>query len=150
MNFEDYYIPEPNSGCWIWTAGSDPKGYGRYRRDGQQLAHRYSYQCSNPDDDMDGLVVMHKCDVPACVNPDHLRLGTIADNNRDAFAKGRRGGPNAGSFCGGETHPNAVLTADIVRWIRSCGKSRRELATILGMKYQTISDAQAGRTWSDI
>lgn len=82
-------------GCWLWQAGSYPRGYGMVNlgRDvrGKQFttyAHRVAYVLANGPIEP-GQVVMHTCDVPACVNPAHLVLGSQGDNIRDCFAKGR-------------------------------------------------------------
>lgn len=87
--FDAKYIPEPNSGCWIWLGQPRAQGYGGFRHEGKRkLAHRASYEIHIgliPS----GLHVLHKCDVTACVNPDHLRLGTNNDNIADKFARGR-------------------------------------------------------------
>jgi hypothetical protein len=75
--------------CWKWKGAKLPFGYGRFRWNGEQeCAHRASWMIHNgpiPD----GLVVMHKCDNPECSNPEHLQLGTQADNIHDRDAKGR-------------------------------------------------------------
>lgn len=76
-------------GCWLWTGYTSTFGYGMMRFMGKsQNAHRLSWQVHRgpiPD----GLSVLHKCDVPACVNPDHLFLGTQSDNMKDCASKGR-------------------------------------------------------------
>ncbi len=88
--------PEPNTGCWLWTAGMRLNGYGQVKiRRVNQLAHRVSYQV-HVGPMPEGMCVCHKCDVPCCVNPDHLFLGTQADNMRDRDRKGRCKAPNAG------------------------------------------------------
>lgn len=79
-------------GCWLWIGNTNRSGYGRIGLGGRGgrkvLAHRFSYQLFNGEIPV-GLHVCHSCDVPNCVNPSHLWLGTDADNARDCGAKGR-------------------------------------------------------------
>lgn len=87
-------IPEPNSGCWLWLGGMESRGdYGTFtmRALGYigKKAHRVSYEMF-VEDIPEGMVVMHTCDIPSCINPDHLRLGTQAENMRDMALKGRQ------------------------------------------------------------
>ncbi len=83
------YCTVPESGCWIWVGATNWQGYGVIRNNTRKsFAHRVSWVLHNgaiPED----LCVLHKCDIPFCVNPDHLFLGTYADNNRDRTEKGR-------------------------------------------------------------
>ena len=84
--------------CWIWIAGVNAKGYGTMKPEGEyipMLAHRFSWtlHCGEIPG---GLCVLHKCDNPSCVRPDHLFLGTRADNNIDMHAKGRGGAGRTG------------------------------------------------------
>lgn len=84
---EAFSIPEPNSGCWIWI-GCQSKGYGYLRQGGKmKIASRMSYAAfrCDPGD----AQVLHRCDFPPCVNPDHLFLGTIQNNMDDRELKGR-------------------------------------------------------------
>ena len=83
-------IPEPNSGCWLWVGAVKANGYGNFFLDGRfTQAHRASYVVFVGPIPT-GLVVRHKCDNVACVNPQHLELGTQAQNVRDAIDRNRR------------------------------------------------------------
>lgn len=102
--FESRYSVDEETGCWIWMMGKNPKGYGviggaingkRYAKPGtNMLAHRVSWIIHRGEipkgKGAHGTVVMHICDNPSCVNPDHLRLGTQSDNVKDMIAKGRK------------------------------------------------------------
>jgi hypothetical protein len=86
--FENSYIPEPNSGCWIWIAVCSHFGHGEFILKKKYAAHRFSW-ILHKGEIPKGLCVLHACDVPACVNPQHLFLGTRGDNNTDRAKKGR-------------------------------------------------------------
>ena len=87
--------PNPRTGCWTWSGGTDRGGYGKFSLKGQGTsAHRASYRILvGPIPG--GLEVRHKCDNPPCVNPGHLELGTHADNMRDMAERGRGVGANS-------------------------------------------------------
>lgn len=91
VRFDMYSVRVPWTGCWIWTGAINGGGYGsmcyRGRRDG---AHRFSWEYHNGQSIPEGMRVLHKCDMPSCVNPEHLFLGTQSDNQIDAQTKGRR------------------------------------------------------------
>lgn len=86
--FEESYIIEPNSGCWIWIKSYDGFGYGVISIRGKK--HKASRVCFELFKSHPGkMLVCHKCDTPSCVNPKHLFLGTALDNARDRENKGR-------------------------------------------------------------
>ena len=114
QRFESLWMPEPNSGCWLWLGTDSGEGYGSFFYEGRpQLAHRVSWQIHRGD--LNGLWVLHHCDTRGCVNPDHLYLGTVKENSRDAIARNRI----APYLPRGETHPKARFTESVVRDIRS-------------------------------
>ncbi len=86
--FEEKFTPEPMSGCWLWTGCMHPRGYGKFWMDGAViLAHRAAlaiYRSPAPDD----LLVCHRCNNKQCVNPDHLYVGTLSDNAKQAYRDG--------------------------------------------------------------
>lgn len=144
--FGEKFCPEPNSGCWLWEGTTDPDGYGKMIVGGKQVrAHRLAYRLYIGDIPR-GLLVRHKCDVPSCVNPRHLLLGTIADNNADKAARNR---------CRyGERHPNAKLTSSDVRAIliaaQDGAETPRATARRFGVRRETIRAIIQGTAWRNI
>jgi len=117
---------EKTDNCWLWTGSKRNKGYGAFvyaDKNGkvvQGRAHRFSYEI-HVGEIPEGLFVLHKCDNPGCVNPDHLFVGTNQDNVTDMVSKGRhvRGGTyKKGNYKSGESHHNAKLTWELVGRIR--------------------------------
>lgn len=132
------------SKCIIWKGAKLKGGYGIVRLEGRtQTAHRVAYKKEHGDIP-EGMVIMHLCDNPSCVNPAHLQLGTQSQNRQDCVNKGRTNSPS------GEAHYNAKLTADIVLEIRSSTLNNAQLANIYGISRRTISDARRGKTWRNI
>ena len=113
--------------CWIWTASKRNKGYGAFTyvwngKSIQDRSHRFSYVL-HVGPIPDGLMVLHECDNPPCVNPAHLFLGTNQDNIEDMLTKGRHvpGGTHCGEnnrYRKGIDHPFARLNPEIIRQIR--------------------------------
>ncbi len=138
--FDEKFVAIGSDSCWLWTAGIDRAGYGRIgrgkRSEGYELAHRVSWKIHNGKIPI-GLCVLHRCDVPGCVNPDHLFLGTRADNVDDMVAKGRR--RNGVSI--GEANGNFRHTDKQVAEIRSLAgvMFQREIAAKFGTSQQYIS-----------
>lgn len=115
-------------GCWEWTGGRTPKGYGLLLVEGRKVyAHRFSYaRFVGPIPD--GLLVCHHCDNPPCVRPDHFFLGSNTDNMRDASRKGRLVGSHPAGR--GAAHHHAKLTEADVREIRRRGDEGESYAGI--------------------
>lgn len=147
---ESRSIPEPNSGCWLWLGCVDPKGYGRISRRtfGETLAHRYAFISAGFK--ADGVLVCHRCDVPSCVNPDHLFSGTHVDNTTDMIKKGRKN-PALGEAVGA-----SKMTEDDVFWLRKhvvLGDPEfgvRPLAKVLGVGRTAVSNAFHRRAWKHL
>lgn len=134
-------VPVSETGCWLWLGAWSAKGYGSVRRAGQNHAHRLAYQ-EFVGPIPGGLMVCHKCDVRACCNPDHLFVGTGADNIGDAKRKGR--------MHPGTRNYNSKLTDELATWIRQSPLSSRAIARQLGMAHATIAMCRRGETWSHV
>jgi hypothetical protein len=135
-------IPEPNSGCWIWLGGLT-HGYGSMRIGrGTDRVHRVMWLATHGEIPR-GMCVLHHCDNPACCNPDHLYIGTKADNARDMFKRNRvsRRGINNG---------RAKLTPEQVKDIRASKLNQQILANCYGVTQGTISHIQLGIAWKDV
>ena len=166
-------MPEPNTGCTLWTGCLAKKsGYGLFSPNGKtRRAHRVAYEIFvGPIPD--GMCVCHRCDTPSCINPTHLFLGTAAANVADRVAKGRscRGDRHWSRMhperraCGvrngsvqhpellkrGANHPNSKLTARAVRSIRervAAGEEQATLAKRYGVTRTLICTIVHRRAW---
>lgn len=136
---------EKADACWLWTGYTMSSGHGQmYHPDGTMLVHRFSWELHNgpiPE----GLVVCHKCDVPNCVNPSHLFLGTQSDNVQDAVNKGR--------LQHGETNGHSKLKVDdvlsIIR-LRKSGLTEPQIASQFGVSRGAINSILRNKTWKHI
>jgi hypothetical protein len=143
-------IPEPNSGCHLWTAGLDNRGYAKIGirdengRPKTTHGHRLAWQLANGPVPP-GLVVMHLCDVPCCVNVEHLTLGTQADNLQDMWAKGRA----RPGYTPSHLRTNAKLSWQTVDYIRSTKTPSKQLAKELGVSDVLIYLVRNGRAWKE-
>jgi hypothetical protein len=131
-----------SDGCWEWQGTHDSHGYGMFQSENVRAkAHRWAWTLLvGPIPD--GMAVLHKCDNPPCVRPDHLFLGTNAENMADASAKGRT------AF--GNRNPCAKLNPEKVREIRrlhSEGRSYRSLAKEFGVDLRAVKCAIERVTW---
>ena len=145
--FEAKFKKGERSDCWEWEASKLPTGYGRFNIAGRiQRASRVAYQLY-VGEIAEGLFVCHRCDNPSCVNPDHLFLGTPADNMRDRGNKGR------GKDQCGEKNSSAKLTnAQVIEImaLHNDGARNIDLAKEFGVAPQTISAIVCGHNWANL
>lgn len=137
---------DPNTGCFLWYGALDSAGrYGEfgvpsddpYKASKIMRAHRFSYEL-HKGKIPEGLVVMHRCDTPRCVNPDHLSLGTQFDNMRDCAIKRRK---------------NTKLSAEDVLEMRQMwadGKSFNSIRERFGTGNGATIAAVTGKTWAHV
>jgi HNH endonuclease len=137
--------------CWIWQGRVKGKGYGSIGLGGagakDVLAHRVSYQI-HKGGIPDGLIIMHKCDNPRCVNPDHLEAGTQSQNIKDAFARGRKVSKPSGLM--GESHGASKLNNEIVYSVRSSTLTAKALSILYGVSTSAIERIKNRRTWKHL
>jgi len=151
VRFYERTLPEPNSGCWLWTGDIEGGGYGclllRKIKVGptwkkvRVKAHRVSWELHRgviPE----GMEVCHTCDLPCCVNPDHLFVGTHKQNMDDRDRKGR--------VARWERAPHAKVTRGQVAEIRASHDTGFVLADRFGISFQTISEIRRGLIWRDL
>lgn len=142
---------EPNTGCWLWSNAPGAGGYGTVRYDGRdQKAHRVSWALHRGYMPPRDIKVCHRCDTPPCVNPDHLWLGTQADNVADMMAKGR----HRAVGCVGSENPMSALTEDDV-WairglIRQTNIPQAKIGKMFGVSQMTISRISTYATWPHV
>lgn len=151
--FTQKYIIDENN-CWLWTAAKNQKGYGYFgvyyqeqKKFKIKYAHRVSYEFY-VGEIPSKLLVLHKCDVPRCVNPDHLFIGTDLDNAIDKIKKGRAADTK------GEKNGRAILNKEKVLKIRKLYKtgkySQVKLAEMFGVKKSIIGRILLGQAWSHV
>lgn len=135
------------SDCIEWVKYKNKYGYGVRRFNGRtQLAHRVAYCEANSTsiESILGMVVLHTCDNPACVNPEHLVLGTQADNIADMDRKGRRRMP------AGEEHPRAKITAEIAHEILTSTEPARVFCSKYEISAQLVSAIRKRQVWREV
>lgn len=153
--------PHVDTPCWLWTGAKTGRGYGvSGRAFGKRAAHRVAWELVNGEiprmPGYHGTCVLHRCDTPACVNPDHMTLGSCADNNRDMIVKGRaHKGDNRRPemIARGARNGHAVLTDEKViemREMRRLGRTYKDIATAFGVSVSAAVDAVSGKTWHHI
>lgn len=135
------------STCWPWKPRHTLYGRVRIPGTGRNLStHRVAWELTHGTPIPAGLWVLHHCDNPSCCNPDHLYVGTHADNVADKVRRGRGWKPI------GELHPSAKLTAQQVREIRARinTETRKSLAEEFGVSGALISHIVARRLWKHL
>lgn len=146
--FESFVLPEPMSGCWLWTGCTNEHGYGTLHSGGRTLlAHRRAWAIATGSEPPAGLGVLHKCDVRPCVNPSHLYVGTQRENAADCVRRGRM--PDRR----GEKHPRAFLAADDVIEIRrmyAAGVSQVVAAERFGITRGHVHSIVKRRIWANL
>jgi hypothetical protein len=145
----------PRGDCWKWTGCTVSFGYGQISRgkaDGGRVdyAHRVSYELANEvllsRARRAGPLILHSCDNPSCVNPEHLFLGSDKDNNDDMRAKNRWHGGNQK----GEANPQHVLTDEEVRRIRGALGTYKAIADDFGVCQTTAWKVKNRKAWTHV
>jgi hypothetical protein len=142
---------QADNGCWEWLAYKNADGYGavgNFRHPGSSRAHRVAWRLARGRI-ADGLHVLHKCDNRACVNPDHLYLGTHRDNMRDRAERGR----SRGGKLPGELAPHAKLKetdAITIRALVGAGYLQKDCAVLWGVTKATVNDLVLRKTWRHV
>jgi hypothetical protein len=133
----DRSIPEPNTGCWLWELSSKEKGYGQIRvgslkDDSRRLVLVHRAVCEAFHGLRADQYACHRCDNPACVNPDHIFAGTPKENTQDAVKKGRM------------KSPRHRLSVEQVLAIRADKRIAREIAASHGISTEHVFRIRRG------
>lgn len=144
----DGFIPEPNSGCWLWEGSSNKSGHCQiYYNKQLRYVHRLSYEL------FVGPIpkykfILHKCDVASCINPDHLYVGTARDNVKDRVERKRSFRPK------GELHPLAKMIDRDVIIIKSLYEDHKlsiaDIASLFNMSFTNINRILRNVTWKHV
>lgn len=144
---EHYKLGGPKGDCWEWSRSRNYDGYGYLRYKGRSTrAHRLSYKVHNPDVYIEGKVILHTCDNPCCIKPEHLRCGTQQDNMDDMKNKRRQHRPI------GTSNPRSKLNEQQVKVIRELkGKqSQSAIGKLYGVSQRTVSLIHRGDIWTSL
>ena len=136
---ERYIERIPEAGCWIWTGATLSNGYGKFRDANMKsaLAHRATYEYYKGKIDADKYVC-HTCDVPSCVNPNHLFAGTPTENQQDSKSKGRM---KKAKF------KLDRKTVDQIMAQLKLGASQREISYMYSISQSMVSMIKTRKVW---
>lgn len=160
LRFWSYVDRNADAECWIWRGDRSRFGHGRFLFLGNRTqAHRYAYELTHGPLS-DAAILCHKCDVPGCVNPSHMFVGTQKDNIQDSVRKGRWPTGRA-HWCSrmpelvrrGERAGSSKLSEDQVAEIyRLCcaGSSYTSVAALFGINNTTAAQIHKGKTWNHV
>ena len=143
--FMDKAVPVSESGCWIWIGGVTGSGYGAMKINGKMVgAHRVSYDLHNADLCGD-REILHSCDNPLCVNPDHLSAGTHQDNMADQVAKQRHA-------IGSRNHFSSLDEGKVskIKEQLRLGREGKDIAAEFGITPPAVSKIKLGHTWRHV
>jgi hypothetical protein len=141
--FEKVVVCE--SSCHEFMGGRNPEGYGNFWDEGKcKKAHRFAWEAFfGPIPE--GVLVRHTCDNPPCCNPDHLVLGSDADNSQDKVDRGRMA-PTHGAY-----NPAAILTENLAREVIAYSRHTTWTLQAIADKFKIskshVSNIKDGRTW---
>jgi hypothetical protein len=163
------HIRKTETGCWEWLGCKNDRGYGMIGRkldrcgnvlEGQLRVHRLSLELKLGRFIAKGLFAIHSCDNPPCINPEHLREGTLQENSLDCFLKGRkargeRSGPHIhrSTMPRGSANAMAKLNEQQVATILSLlanGVGRRQLESDFKISYSTIALIEKRKIWKHV
>lgn len=131
-----------SNNCWLWLASKNTDGYGQFKINNKKhLAHRVSYEIYSGDITC-GLMVLHSCDNPSCVNPKHLRLGTSKENTKDMITRNRKGSNKK------RINPN--IACKIRKMYSSGNYSQRQLANIFNTSPTNVRNIIKFNTWKRV
>lgn len=137
---------EKTDDCWLWQARKNEKGYGQFWLESKtRLAHRVSYQAYYGVTLRRDEVLLHRCDTPACVRPDHLKVGTVEENNEDKLRKGRQ--------CRGSKVASSVFSEDEVmdiRELKALGFGVVEISRAYGVHHSTVGRILQKKNWTHV
>lgn len=144
-------ISAPDDGCWNWCKVTNGDGYGQLKVSGRMVyAHRLAYELA-VGEIPHGMLILHSCDNPRCINPAHLSVGSQSQNMKECSQRGRARIPKP--VMHGEDNGAAKLRADDVLSIRkllSDGWRQRDLAEIYGVSQGEITNIKTRKSWRSL